>query len=142
MTPDYDLSPGAMKKVVHAAVNNSSFRQAEENLLALAEMHVSCQRIRRSAKQIGEQLRRQDRFKDHGNFPGGDFAGPEMALHPLHRGARHLLWRLEFFPMARGTSVRPGANRGFSTVTVSDNGAPGMRTRVTPNTCRWYACGG
>ena len=55
MTPDYDLSPGAMKKVVHAAVNNGSFRQAEENLLALGEMKVSCQRIRRSAKQIGKE---------------------------------------------------------------------------------------
>lgn len=55
MTPDYDLSPGAMKKVVHAAVNNGSFRQAEENLLALGELKVSDQRIRRCAKQIGRE---------------------------------------------------------------------------------------
>jgi hypothetical protein len=55
MTPDYDLSPGAMKKVVHAAVSGNSFRQAEEDLLALAELQVSAPRIRRAARQIGRE---------------------------------------------------------------------------------------
>ena len=55
MTPDYDLSPGAMKKVIHTAVNGNSFRQAEEDLLVLSELEVSSQRIRRAAQQIGRE---------------------------------------------------------------------------------------
>ena len=55
MTPDYDLSPGVIRKVIHAAVNGSSFRQAEEDLLALGELSISSQRIRRVAKQIGQE---------------------------------------------------------------------------------------
>lgn len=55
MTPDYDLSPGAIKKVVHTAVNGNSFRQAEEDLLVLSELQVSSQRIRRVAQQIGRE---------------------------------------------------------------------------------------
>jgi hypothetical protein len=55
MTPDYDLSPGVLKKVVHAAVNGSSFRQAEEDLWVLGELPISSQRIRRVAKQIGQE---------------------------------------------------------------------------------------
>lgn len=55
MTPDARLSPGAMKKVVHAAVNACSFRQAEEDLMVLAELAVSSQRVRRAARQIGRE---------------------------------------------------------------------------------------
>ena len=55
MTPDYDLSPGALKKVVHSAANSHSFRQAEEDLLVLSELAVSSQRIRRAAQQIGRE---------------------------------------------------------------------------------------
>jgi hypothetical protein len=55
MLPDYDVSPGVMKKVVHAAVNGGSFQQAEANLYALAEIPISASRIRRIAKQIGQE---------------------------------------------------------------------------------------
>lgn len=55
MTPDYDLSPGVLKKVVHAAVSGASFRQAEEDLHALGELVISAPRIRRAAKQIGQE---------------------------------------------------------------------------------------
>lgn len=55
MEPDCALSPGALRKVVHAGVHAGSFRQAEADLLALAELSVSCQRIRRATRRIGEQ---------------------------------------------------------------------------------------
>jgi hypothetical protein len=55
MEPDSQLSPGLLKKVVHAAARARSFREAEEDLQALAEVSVSAQRIRRAAQRIGQQ---------------------------------------------------------------------------------------
>lgn len=53
--PDCALSPGVLRKVVHAGVHAGSFRQAEADLLALGELSVSRQRIRRVTKRIGHQ---------------------------------------------------------------------------------------
>lgn len=60
--PDSQLTPGALKKVVHAGVHASSFRQAEADLRALAELAVSGQRVRRAAERIGhERVAQRDR---------------------------------------------------------------------------------
>ena len=60
--PDSQLTPGALKKVVHAGVHASSFRQAEADLRALAELPVSGQRVRRAAERIGhERVAQRDR---------------------------------------------------------------------------------
>lgn len=59
--PDSRLTPGALKKVVHAGVHAGSFRQAEVDLEALAELSVSSQRIRRATVRIGhERMARRD----------------------------------------------------------------------------------
>ncbi len=53
--PDCQLTPAALKKVVHAGVHAGSFRQAAVDLLALAELPVSSQRIRRATGRIGTE---------------------------------------------------------------------------------------
>lgn len=53
--PDSQLTPGALKKVVHAGVHASSFRQAEADLRELAELPVSSQRVRRATERIGHE---------------------------------------------------------------------------------------
>jgi len=53
--PDSQLTPGALKKVVYAGCHAGSFRQAEADLLALAELPVSSQRIRRVTERIGHE---------------------------------------------------------------------------------------
>jgi hypothetical protein len=53
--PESRLTPGALKKVVHAGVHAGSFRQAEADLRALAELSVSNQRIRRVTERIGQE---------------------------------------------------------------------------------------
>lgn len=55
MEPDCQLSAGLLKKVVHAAACSTSFRQASEDLRVLAEVRVSAQRVRRAAKQVGDE---------------------------------------------------------------------------------------
>jgi len=49
------LTPAALRKVVHAGVHAGSFRQAEADLLALAELSVSSQRVRRATVRIGHE---------------------------------------------------------------------------------------
>jgi len=49
------LTPGALKKVVHAGAHASSFRQAEVDLRELAELSVSSQRVRRATERIGHE---------------------------------------------------------------------------------------
>jgi len=61
MEPDSQLSPALLKKVVHAAACSSSFRQAADDLLALAEVKVSAQRVRRAAAGVGQQRVAQSR---------------------------------------------------------------------------------
>ncbi len=53
--PDNQLTPAALAKVVHAGSHAGSFRQAEEDLLALAELPVSSQRVRRVTERIGHE---------------------------------------------------------------------------------------
>ncbi len=53
--PESRLTPGALKKVVHAGVHAGSFRQAEADLRALAELSVSKQRVRRVTERIGHE---------------------------------------------------------------------------------------
>jgi hypothetical protein len=53
--PESELTPGALKKVVHAGVHASSFRQAEVDLRELAELPVSSQRVRRATERIGHE---------------------------------------------------------------------------------------
>ena len=53
--PDSQLTPGALAKVVHAGAHAGSFRQAEADLLALAELPVSSQRVRRATQRIGHE---------------------------------------------------------------------------------------
>lgn len=49
------MTPAALRKVVHAGVHAGSFRQAEADLLALAELSVSSQRVRRATVRIGHE---------------------------------------------------------------------------------------
>jgi len=53
--PDSQLTPAALAKVVHAGAHACSFRQAEVDLLALAELPVSSQRVRRATERIGHE---------------------------------------------------------------------------------------
>ena len=53
--PDSLLTPGALKKVVHAGAHASSFRQAQVDLRELAELSVSSQRVRRATERIGHE---------------------------------------------------------------------------------------
>ena len=43
------------RKIIHAATTNVSFVAASESLVALAELEVSSQRVRRAAEHIGEE---------------------------------------------------------------------------------------
>ena len=61
MEPDSQLSPALLKKVVYAAARSTSFRQAEEDLLMLAEVKVSSQRVRRASQRVGEERVAQSR---------------------------------------------------------------------------------
>lgn len=54
MGPDETLSPALLKKVVYAA-SSASFQQAEQDLLALAEVQVSANRIHRAAQRVGAE---------------------------------------------------------------------------------------
>ena len=53
--PDSRLTPGALKKVVHAGTSAHSFRQAQVDLRELAELSVSSQRVRRLTERIGDE---------------------------------------------------------------------------------------
>lgn len=55
MDPDDTLSPGLLQKVVHAGSRHRSFREASEELAALAEVVVSEERVRRATERIGAE---------------------------------------------------------------------------------------
>jgi hypothetical protein len=69
--PDRQLTPAALKKVVHAGVHASSFRQAEADLHALAELPVSSQRVRRATLQIGHErvVQRNEEIEHYMELP-------------------------------------------------------------------------
>ena len=53
--PADTLSPGLLRKVVHAGARHRSFREAHEELLALAEVPVAEERVRRATERIGAE---------------------------------------------------------------------------------------
>jgi hypothetical protein len=52
---DYDYSPTALKKVVYAGTQATSFPQGARDLKELAELEVSAERVRRAAERIGDE---------------------------------------------------------------------------------------
>lgn len=52
---DYDYSPRAWEKVTYAGTQCGSFPQGSRDLLALAELEVSPERVRRATELIGEE---------------------------------------------------------------------------------------
>jgi hypothetical protein len=52
---DYDYSPTALKKVVYAGTQATSFPQGSRDLKELAELHVSPERVRRATERIGKE---------------------------------------------------------------------------------------
>jgi hypothetical protein len=52
---DYDYSPTALKKVVYAGTQATSFSQGSLDLNELAELDVSTERVRRATERIGKE---------------------------------------------------------------------------------------
>ena len=52
---DYDYSPRALEKVIYAGTQSISFPQAAGDLLKLAELDVSPERVRRVTERIGNE---------------------------------------------------------------------------------------
>ena len=52
---DYDFSPTALKKVVYAGTQATSFPQGSRDLKELAELDVSPERVRRATERIGQE---------------------------------------------------------------------------------------
>lgn len=52
---DYDYSPTALKKVVYAGTQATSFPQGSRDLHELAELDVSPERVRRATERIGKE---------------------------------------------------------------------------------------
>ena len=52
---DYDYSPTALKKVVYAGTQATSFPQGSRDLKELAELDISPERVRRATERIGEE---------------------------------------------------------------------------------------
>lgn len=71
ISPNSQLSPGFLKKVIYAGIHATSFRQAEEFIRHLAEQNVSSQRIRRAVKKVGQTSvkQRDQRVKEFQNLP-------------------------------------------------------------------------
>ena len=52
---DYDYSPTALKKVVYAGTQATSFPQGSRDLKELAELDISPERVRRATERIGKE---------------------------------------------------------------------------------------
>jgi hypothetical protein len=52
---DYDYSPTALKKIVYAGTQATSFPQGSRDLKELAELDVSPERVRRATERIGKE---------------------------------------------------------------------------------------
>lgn len=52
---DYDYSPTALKKVVYAGTQATSFPQGSRDLKELAELDISPERVRRTTERIGKE---------------------------------------------------------------------------------------
>ena len=55
IAPDDTASPRVLEKMVYAGTHAASFRQAEADVKALAELDISEQRIARATKRIGQE---------------------------------------------------------------------------------------
>ncbi len=64
--PDATVSPAVLKKMVFAGVHAGSFRQSALDMLHLAELEISSQRIMRATKRIGSErtARRDEEVED------------------------------------------------------------------------------
>src|SRR5439155_27213353 len=62
LTP-HDYSPSVIRKIVHSAAREPSFREAAEALADLAEVTISGRQLDRIAHEVGEQFQadRQER---------------------------------------------------------------------------------
>jgi hypothetical protein len=56
LTP-HDYSPSVLRKFVHSAAREPSFREAAEAVADLAEVNISGRQLDRIAREVGEQLR-------------------------------------------------------------------------------------
>jgi hypothetical protein len=52
---DYDYSPTALKKIVYAGTQATSFPQGSRDLNELAELDISAERVRRATERIGKE---------------------------------------------------------------------------------------
>ncbi len=52
---DCPFTPGILKKIAYAGSRSASFAEATKNLAALAEVHVSRERVERWTKRIGQE---------------------------------------------------------------------------------------
>jgi hypothetical protein len=68
---DYDYSPTALKKVVYAGTQATSFPQGSRDLKELAELDVSSERVRRATERIGDErvLERDAQVADYEALP-------------------------------------------------------------------------
>jgi hypothetical protein len=55
LTP-HDYSPSVIRKVVHSAAREPSFREAAEAMADLAEVSISGRQLDRIAHEVGERL--------------------------------------------------------------------------------------
>jgi len=53
--PDANVSPGVLKKTVHAGSHASSFQQGSKDLQELAEVEISTGRVRRATEKVGSE---------------------------------------------------------------------------------------
>ena len=51
---DYDYSPTALKKIVYAGTQATSFPQGSRVLNELADLGISAERVRRATERIGK----------------------------------------------------------------------------------------
>lgn len=101
---DYDYSPTALKKVVYAGTQATSFPQGSRNLTELAELDVSAERVRRATERIGKErvAERDAQAAAHEALPiparriaSADQPTPAVACVQMDGGRLQLLDRAE-----------------------------------------------
>jgi hypothetical protein len=72
--PGDTVSPGLLKKIVHAGTQATSFRQASSDLRELAEAEVSTERVWRATERIGKERvgQRQAELAAYAKLPFSD----------------------------------------------------------------------
>jgi hypothetical protein len=101
---DYDYSPTALKKVVYAGAQATSFPQGSRDLKYLAELDVSPERVRRATERIGKErvAERDAQSAAHEALPiparriaSADQPTPAVACVQMDGGRLQLLDRAE-----------------------------------------------